>query len=215
MLFTLGMDEGSYILTYYLSCWIFLLCPCYGLRLSQSWCASQTFTRLIWYLYDLWSSWILPGIWTCYAPGGYARFQPWSSCCPPVDCGHPTWVKSKIPEFLGYPSWSMLAVPPTWSGVNFPPPPLGTCPYYTLKSTLDVSLSGAWPTIPWWRGHSWICYKSNINNKLESKVKGLVGMEGLFCTPCDYCMWFYFKRFGKFSRMETYQFSKWISPFIL
>ena len=89
----------------YIDRWDFVLrqhieSPC-CMRLSKSWCVIQHLTRLFWYWYSWWSSWLLTWIWIWIAPGGSARFWDLDSCWPPVDCRHPTWVKSKIPWLGG------------------------------------------------------------------------------------------------------------------
>ena len=74
--------------------------PC-GMRLSQYWCVSKPFTRLLWGWYSWWYSWILIWVWTCLAPGVSARLWYLASYWPPVHCGHPTWIKNKIPLLGG------------------------------------------------------------------------------------------------------------------
>ena len=53
------------------------------------------------------------------------------------------------------------------------------CLTSTFRVTLDDTLSGLLSTLPRRSGRSWVCQEAKGNNKVESKLDGLLGL-GVF-----------------------------------
>ena len=153
------------------------------MRLSQYWCASQPFAKLLWGLYTLWYSWLLAGLWNWLAPGGSVKLWDLASC----------WTSAGILLIVGIPpgsKWgtltrwyltlrSTLALPTLGSCSKFPSRPSGTCLNSPLRAMLAATLSVGWPTIPRRHGRSLKCREVKGNKKEENKLEGLVGL-GIF-----------------------------------
>ena len=74
--------------------------------------------------------------------------------------------KLRYPDLMEYPSRYTLALPPELIGVDFAPPPSGTC-----------------PTLPRQRGRNFLYVEAKVN----TKVKCLVVL-GIFFSRWHYCM---------------------------
>ena len=85
-----------------------------------------------------------------------------------------TGSKVIFPDVVGFSSVSTLTVPHYESCSKFLPPPSRKCPTSPSWSMLAVSLSEAWPTLHHQLGHGWLCLEAKGDNKLESKLEGLV-----------------------------------------
>ena len=103
----------------------------------------------------------------------------------------------------------MLAVNPVGYHVRFIPPTSGTCPTSTLQYTISAPLSRGRPTLPWRRGHSPLCREAKGNNKVESKVEGLVGLS-VFLHPAIIASDWVLQWFDYPSIMRPYQILKGI-----
>ena len=86
----------------------------------------------------------------------------------------PPGLKVRYPDLVFPLLRVMLPVPPAGSCSKFPLPPSDTYPTFTSKAILSMTLYGLWPTLPWWRGRIWIFRKYRGDNKVESKLEGLV-----------------------------------------
>ena len=165
--------------------------PC-GMKLSQCWCASQPFARLLWGWYILWSSWILTGVWPWLSPGGTDIFWDLASFWPTADCGNLAWVHLKYPNLVVSPFQDTCTVPTSVFCPKFLPPSSGTCLTSPSQSMLVKTIFGGWPTFPQRRGRSWKCREAKCDNKLENKLEGLVGLGVLFLftLSASHKIWF-------------------------
>ena len=91
-------------------------------------------------------------------------------------------------------------VTPSGYCTNFLPPPSGKFSTSPLQATISVTLSGAWPTIPWRSWSSCLYREAKSNNKVEIKLKVLVGLGIFLCLP-----WHFFMFWG-------YQTVQWDLP---
>ena len=77
--------------------------------------------------------------------------------------GIPPGSKVRYPDLVGSTLQATAVVPPSGSCPNFTS---RTCLKYTLQSTLAVTLSRAWPTLPRRHGHFWNLIESKGDNRV-------------------------------------------------
>ena len=73
-------------------------------------------------------------------------------------------------------------VPPTGSGVIFPPPSFRVCLSSPLWATLAVYLYGDRSNLLQRRNYSCLCRDSKVSNTVKINVEGLVGLLNCFVT---------------------------------
>ena len=174
MPFTLGMGEDSSILTAKLSGWANLLFP---LLVWDSSCLG------VWVKPVQFSS----GITISDDPVGFTLgselgsplgdllyYETWTPVGLQLIVEISPGSKIRYPDLVGPPSRVTLAVLPLEYFPKFSQTPSGLWITSPSWYTLDVTLSGALPTLPWLIWFIWNCRECKGNNTVENKLKGLV-----------------------------------------
>ena len=147
------------------------------MRLSQYWCMSKPFVRLILDWYSWWDSWIMTGIWTPPPLWDLIVSETWPPVGLQLIVDIPTVSKVRYPDLVVSTLRATLAVTPSVSYPKFLPPTSGTCLTYTSQTTLAATISGAWPTLPWRCGWSMNWREAKGDKKVEIKLEDLVGLS--------------------------------------